>query len=292
MLGCAAMKPRLLLSSFAFLFLATSVLLAQQNTSATPFRIQYAAQLVVLTEDEFKQVLSEAQSGDREAQYWLALISHQGKFVARNDEQFFAWLTKSAEQGYAPAQQLLQPSISPNLNGIERDKVKSEMFLLRGAEQGNADSQFWLGVAYQQNRFGTTDNEEAAKWFRLAAEQGHPDAQTLLGQAYEYGDGVEQNYALAAEWYQKAAEHVPNLGGAGVGRSSLAKLYEQGLGVRKDYVQAFMWFRLATDDESAVADLRFKMTKAQIFEAERMTQEWKSRHPEPKEFLNGKNAEK
>jgi TPR repeat protein len=283
------MKPRLLLPAFAFLFLTAFALFAQQN--ARPFRVQYVAQLVVLTEDEFKQVLSEAESGDREAQYWLALIFHQGKFVARSDEQFFDWLTKSAEQGYAPAQQLLQPNINRiSSMTLDRDKVKSEMFLLRGAEQGNADSQFWLGVSYEQNWFGTTDNEEAAKWFRLAAEQGHPDAQTSLGQAYEYGDGVEQNYALAAEWYRKAAEHVPNLGGAGVGRNGLARLYEQGLGVRKDYVQAYMWFSLA-NGESAVAELRSKMTEPQILEAERITQEWKSRHPEPKEFLNGKAAE-
>lgn len=223
--------------------------------------------------------MSEAQSGDREAQYWLALIFHQGKFVARSDEQFFGWLTKSAEQGYAPAQQLLQPNIQQTDSmTLDRDRVKSEMFLLRGAEQGNADSQFWLGVAYEQNWFGTADNIEAAKWLRLAAEQGHPDAQTSLGQAYEYADGVEQNYALAAKWYRKAAEHVPNSGGAGVGIDGLARLYEQGLGVHRDYVQAYMWFRLA-DNESAVAELRSKMTETQILEAERITQEWKSRHP-------------
>jgi TPR repeat protein len=80
------------------------------------------------------------------------------------------------------------------------------------------------------------------------------------------------------------------LGGAGVGRDGLARLYEQGLGVREDFFQAYMWFRLA-DNESAVAELRSKMTETQILEAERITQEWKSRHPEPKEFLNGKGAE-
>jgi hypothetical protein len=281
------MKPRLLLVSFAFLFLTTFALTAQQSANPHPFRIQYGAQLAVLTEDEFKQVLSEAQSGDRDAQYWLALIYDQGKLVAKNDEQFFGWLTKSAEQGYAPAEQLLQAS---NANTADRDPVKAEMWLLRGAEQGNAESQFWLGVAYDQNWFGTADNQVAAKWFRLAAEQGEPDAEASLGQKYEDGDGVEQNYALAGQWYRRAAEHVPDWGGAGQGRSHLGQLYENGLGVPKDYVQAYMWFSLA-NGESAVADLRSKMTEAQILEAERMTQEWKSRHPEPKEILNGKSAE-
>jgi TPR repeat protein len=279
------MKPRLLLPSFAFLFLAVFALSAQQSASPTPFRVQYGAQLYVLTQEQFKQVLSEAQAGDRDAEYWLALIYHQGSYhagmhVAKDHEQFVDWLTKSAEQDYAPAQQLLQ---AVNSTSADRDRVKAEMWLLRGAEQGNADSQFWLGIAYEHNWFGTADNQEAAKWFRLAAEQGQPDAQTSLGQAYEYGDGVEQNYALAAECYRKTAEHVPSFGAAGFGRTSLARLYMQGLGVPKDYIQAYMWFSLA-NDETALADLRSQITIAQILEAERMAQEWKSRHSEPEKI--------
>jgi hypothetical protein len=51
-----------------------------------------------------------------------------------------------------------------------------------------------------------------------------------------------------------------------------------------------MWFSLA-NGESAVSELRSKMTETQILEAERITQEWRSRHPEPQEFLNSKSAE-
>ena len=274
------MKPRLLLPSFAFVLLTPFALLAQQNASPAPFHVRYDAQLV-LTQEEFQQVISEAQSGEREAQYWLALIYNQGRLVPKDHEQYIGWLTKSAEQDYAPAQQVLHILQTGVRTGADRDRVKEEMWSLRGAEQGNADSQFWLGVAYDQNWFGTTDNEEAAKWFRRAAEQGQPDAQVSLGQAYEYGDGLEQNYALAAEWYRKAAEHVPDLGGAGQGRNQLGLLYEGGLGVPKDYVQAYMWLSLA-NNETNLAGIRSEMSAEQILEAERLTQEWRSRHPEPK----------
>lgn len=279
------MNLRLLLPSFAFPLLAALALPAQQSASPTPFRVRYSAQLVVLTQDEFKQVLSEAQSGDRDAQYWLALIYDQGKLVAKNCEQFIGWLTKSAEQGYAPAQQLLQAT---NSTSADRDTVKAQMWLLRGAVQGNADSQLWLGAAYEQNWFGTTDYLEAVKWFRLAAEQGEPDAQVSLGTMYEVGEGIEQDYALAAAWYRKAAEHVPDLGGAGQGRNQLGLLYLDGHGVPKDYVQAYMWFSL-TKGEPNLAYVRSEMTTAQILEAQRMAQEWKSLHPEP-EILTDKGA--
>jgi TPR repeat protein len=273
------MRLRLSLLAATLLVFYLSALVAQQTTRPSSFRVQYGAQLVVLTQDEFVQVVSEAQSGDRAAEYWLALIYHQGNSVAKNDEQFVAWLTKSAEQGYAPAQQLLQPANSASL---DRDRVKAEMFLLRGAEQGNADSQFWLGVAYEQNWFGTTDVKEAANLFRKAAEQGQPDAQASLGMLYEYGDGVEQDYTAAAEWYRKAAEHVPDLGGAGVGRSRLASLYMEGRGVPKDYVQAYMWSWIRDPKhETNLQELESLMTPEQILAAKYLAEQWEKEHPSP-----------
>jgi len=271
------MKLRLLLACSAVSLFGAFALSAQQAAPATDFHVKYSCQLPFLTQEELKQVISEAQSGEREAQYWLAMIHDEGNLVAKSHQQFIQWLNKSAEQGYAPAQELLEYTNSPR---TERDNVKAEMWLLRGAAQGNADSQLWLGVAYEQDWFGTCDLQEAAKWYREAAEQGQPDAQTSLGSLYKDGDGVEQNYALAAEWYRKAADHVPDLGGAGQGRWHLAELYEEGLGVPKDLVQAYMWYSIQFG-ESNLGELRAKMTAAQIQEAQRMTEQWKKVQPEP-----------
>src|ERR1700747_889316 len=152
------MKLRLLLPPVAMFFLAGSMLLAQQSAAPQHFRIAGVFQLPVLTQDEFKQLSSEAQAGDREAQYWLAVLYNgDGKFVPKDSAKFLDWLNKSAEQGYAPAQETLEGFVNRNLLGTNRDFVKAETYLLRGAEQGNADSQLWLGVAYEQNWFGTTD---------------------------------------------------------------------------------------------------------------------------------------
>jgi len=276
------MKLRLLLPPVAMFFLAGSMLLAQQSAAPQHFRIAGVFQLPVLTQDEFKQLSSEAQAGDREAQYWLGLLYRDGgKFVPRDSEKFADWLNKSAEQGYAPAQRILE-GFTMNLSGTNRDPVGNEMYLLRGAEQGNADSQFWLGVSYEQNWFGTTDVKEAANWYRKAAEQGQPDAQTSLGMLYEYGDGVEQDYAVAAEWYRKAAEHVPDLGGAGVGRSRLASLYMEGHGVPKDYIQAYMWSWIRDPKhETNLQDLESLMTPQQILTARHLAEQWEKEHPSP-----------
>src|SRR5882724_1308927 len=152
--------------------------------------------------------------------------------------------------------------------------------LLARPEGGDADAQSWLGAGYEQGWFGKADFQEAFKWLSKAAAQGDPDAQNGLGQMYGNGEGMRQDYVQAAHWYRKAAEHVPDLGGAGQGRNNLGLLYLEGLGVPKDYVQAYTWFSL-TNSESNLSDAKDHMTPAQMFEAERMLEEWKSIHPEP-----------
>jgi len=157
-----------------------------------------------------------------------------------------------------------------------------EKALLAKALRGDAGSQMWLGCAYEQGWFGKTNFPEALKWFRKSAEQGDPDAQNELGQMYEDGEGVIQNYSLAAKWYRKAAEHDVDLGGAGQGRNNLGILYLDGHGVPKDYVQAYMWFRLSGGESNPNLSIaKAHMTPEQILEAERLVEEWKSRHIKP-----------
>jgi len=145
------------------------------------------------------------------------------------------------------------------------------------AKNGDAEAEFWLGAAYEQGWFGTSDFTEALKWLRRSAAHGNPDAQFSLGQMYEDGEGMKQNYRQAAKWYRKAAEHVPDFGGAGQGRNNLGLLYVKGLGVPRDYVQAYMWFSLA-NVEGNISYVERQMTPPQILGAERMASEWKSRH--------------
>jgi len=244
---------------------------AQESPDPKQTNLVAYARFKTLTAAEQNELLSKAQSGDAEAQYWVGTIDTEGK-VPKNLEQGKRWLLKSAEQGYAPAQfaygmmfRLVNPSVG-------------ERWILRAAQQDDTEAQFWLGVGYEQNWFGTVDVREAIKWYRKAAEGGNPDGQVELGRKYENGEGIEQDYRVAAEWYRKAAEHVPNLGGAGQGRNRLALLYMRGLGVPQDYVQAYFWFSLNGGGRNA-SDAREHLSTAQIRGVERLIEEWKRQHP-------------
>lgn len=267
------MNQRTLVSSFLLILLVSSILTAQQTPDSNN-RLATILHLPVLSHDDWQFLFSEAESGNAEAQYWLGRIYDQGRLLPKDAEKSARWYQKSAEKGYAPAKYVVC------LMHADRDSFQSERCMRRAAEDGVPDAQFWLGVAYERDDFGITDDQEAVKWYRKAAALGNPDAEVELGRRYEDGNGVEQNYALAAEWYRRAAEHVPNLGGAGQGRNDLGLLYLKGLGVPKDYVQAYMWFSVA-GTESNIAAAKEEMNPPQVLTAQQLAEEWNKQHPDP-----------
>jgi TPR repeat protein len=221
---------------------------------------------------ELEKLISKAESGDAEAQYWVAIKCREDQLETINPREAEQWFLKSAEQGFVFAEREYGRMMARSNPPV------GERWLLRAAEQGDADAQMSLGIAYEQNWFGTTDLHESIKWYRKAAEAGQVDAQMLLGNRYEMGHGVEQNYVVAAQWYRKAAEHVlPLSTGADEARYRLALLYIEGHGVPQDYVQAYFWLRLVGPEEN-VNKAKAHMTAAQIDGGEQLVKEWKEHH--------------
>src|SRR6266404_2997364 len=264
------MTPHILLLLLLLLLFPDSRSIAQQTVDPKQAALVAYAHFKNLNPAELNELLSKAQSGDAEAQFWVGSLYAEGT-KPKNPEEGARWLLKSAEQGYAPAQRaygLMSKVANPSV---------CERWMLRAAEQGDTEAEFWLGVAYEQNWFGTVNTQEAIKWYRKAAEAGNPDAQVELGQKYEDGEGVEQDYKVAADWFRKAAEHVPDLGGAGQGRNRLGLLYMQGFGVLQDYAQAYFWFSLSGPKGNA-REAKEHLTTAQIREVERLIDQWNEQH--------------
>lgn len=270
------MRINRLLPLVAVLIASPFTLSAQVSSDPTTNLLGITDRLSAMTADDVKNLSARVQQGDPEAEFWLGMLYADGRAVPKDKARSENLLLQSAEKGYAPAEYRVGMMFYP------QDIPKAEKWLLAAAGHGNAEAQMWLGAAYEQQWFGITDLQEAQKWYRKAAEQGQPDAQTELGMMYEQGDGVPQDYVAAVGWYRKAAEHFPNLGGAGQGRNHLGLLYLQGLGVPTDYVQAFLWFSVS-GNESDREYVRSLMTAKQMEEAQRLTAEWKQRHPQPQE---------
>ena len=125
-----------------------------------------------------------------------------------------AWALSAAERGGSTtdrkARRVPLSSVAmPKAPASTKAAAAAELARRRareGAEAGNADAQYALGLMCKAGRGVPQNFIEAVAWFRKAAEQGHADAQTTLGQMYDNGDGVLQDSVEAVAWYRRAAE--------------------------------------------------------------------------------------
>ncbi len=139
-----------------------------------------------------------------------------------------------AQEADSKPQELSSQTPTPELSDLERLKQK--------AEQGDARSQFDLGVCYHNGSGVSQSTEEAVKWIRKSAEQGFADAQYAMAECYVNGDGVAQNPTKAARWYRKAAEQ-----GYADAQHNLGVCYQNGYGVTTDNTEAAKWYRKAAE---------------------------------------------
>jgi TPR repeat protein len=59
---------------------------------------------------------------------------------------------------------------------VAQDKAEAVKWDRLAAEQGYAEAQYNLGLAYYRGEWVMEDKAEAVKWIRLAAEQKHDEA--------------------------------------------------------------------------------------------------------------------
>lgn len=150
----------------------------------------------------------------------------------------------AAGEDYPRTQALGQPATDqpPPTAPVQstRDEIEAFKACRRGAEAGEAEAQFKLGVLYAYGRGTAKDEVEAAAWLRKAAQQNHLTAQTRLGLMLARGAGIVKNEAEAAEWLRKAADRNEP-----VAQFNLGLMHAHGLGVVKDRNEALRWYRKA-----------------------------------------------
>ena len=151
--------------------------------------------------------------------------------------KLFAETKLKAEKGEPKAQYEIGYAFAAG-NGVPKDNVEAVKWLLKSANQGNAEAQSLLGSSYTSGP--TMDKVESLKWFRKAAEQGDVGAQMMLGLIYLYGDGVAKNEAEAMKWLRRGADKDdPRC------QLFLGTLYMNRQGTAKDQAEAMKWFRLS-----------------------------------------------
>ena len=121
-----------------------------------------------------------------------------------------------AEQGDALAQTAIGSGHTEGSNGLSQDYTKA-------ANQGYAEGQYFLAVAYTEGQGVRPDHQRAFYWYEKAANQDDSAAQYSLGVSYFLGRGVQENTAIAKQWIGKSC-----INGEQVACKAYRKLSEEG----------------------------------------------------------------
>jgi len=120
-----------------------------------------------------------------------------------------SWLASRLPRTYSMLMKDPTPSVAlPASTSCSAEDPVQKMFQLTkpGAEKGDADAQYLLGLFYATGQGVEKDYAEAIRWYRKAADQGLASAQLNLGVAYDIGQGVEKDYVEAYAWLNLAAK--------------------------------------------------------------------------------------
>ena len=164
--------------------------------------------------------------------------------------------SKVANSYYNKASEQENKSTAPKYSTLTDDQGNNIGTLIRfndlkkSAEDGNSNSQCFLGKMYLNGRGVEQDYQEALKWFKKSAEQGNREGQSALGSLFLGGIGTEVNYQEAFKWFSKSAEqNYP------YAQYALGGMYYYGLGVPQDYQKAFQYLKKSSDNGSYNASI-------------------------------------
>lgn len=130
--------------------------------------------------NEFVQIERQAHRGDREAQFKLGMAYQLGgDDVKAEESKAMLWLSRSAEQGYNPA--IAAYGIALYKAG---QRSQSMYWIKVAATNGDARSQYLLGVEYWTGDVVKKDDQAALYFLKKAGEQGLKPAQDSYNDIY------------------------------------------------------------------------------------------------------------
>jgi TPR repeat protein len=120
-----------------------------------------------------------------QAQCLVGLMYERGTGVHKNTRRAVQWYRKSAQKGFADAQNRLGRMYF-NGSGIAQDMALAEHWLTQAANQGVAEAQLHLGKAYLHGQGLARDEAKARRFLYLARDQGMDEARSLLNEIPGY----------------------------------------------------------------------------------------------------------
>jgi hypothetical protein len=174
-------------------------------------RLRYAICLTLLF--AATQTSASAQSlppPERSVSAWdtQTLVNEAHNF----DSAALADLQKRAASGDARSQVLLGLIYEMGAADQKPQPVEALNWFLKAAAQGVGWAEVWAADFYYTGSPGVAkDMYKALELYKSAANRGDPRAAFFVGQMYFFGDGVSTNQREAASWFRRAVPADPDV---------------------------------------------------------------------------------
>jgi TPR repeat protein len=197
-----------------------------------------------------------ADQGNAMALYTLGVIYETGDGVPQDKAQAARLFLLATDQGFTGTPSdfgirdkegngVLDHTGPASVFGVWAQRARQ---LRQAADQGDAVTQYVLGLCYKTGEGVPQDKAQAARLFRQAADKGDVKAQYELGVCCEHGNGVRHDTVEAVARYRLA------IAGGHVGaNANLGLCFEKGRGVPLDRAEAERLYQLAARSGSAHA---------------------------------------
>lgn len=154
-----------------------------------------------------------AEQGDNDIQVELGLLYYNlEKYGKEGDYRTAAiWFSIAAEQNHPKALYCLAIAHEEG-KGVEQDSLEALRLMKESAALGYPAANFKLGLWQREGTHSLKKNlKKAIRYFRSGADAGDPDCQYELGLHYVDGEGIARCYKTGAKWLEKSAEggYVP-----------------------------------------------------------------------------------
>ena len=118
-----------------------------------------------------------------------------------------SWFKKAADRKYARACQNIA-NLYYYGHGVSTNYQKMMEWYKKGAEYGDGESQYQLGIIYKEGKYGQTiDLEKSLYWFKKVSDYNYKWATYNIGEIYEYGgNGINKDIQEALTWYKRSAD--------------------------------------------------------------------------------------
>lgn len=193
-------------------------------------------------ENAFEEITAVANTGNPEAQYFLASFYCFSGKLPNDFDKAYELLRNAEKAGIKRAGAILGIFYA---YGIKvKQNINEAIKRLQGVKD-NPEACSMLGDIYYDF---TGEIDKARECYEYAASKEDRGGYSGLGKMYKDGVGVPQDYSKAYEYFNLAAAH-----GDPAAEYEIGLMFLNGLGTSQDYQQAIFWFTESSNHGHAVA---------------------------------------